>query len=197
MKGVAGISRIDGRGKVYFVQSGGRPFVKIGWTVDVQARLVTLQCGNPDTLKLLAMISGTADDERGWHKRFAHLSVRNEWFILNEEMKAAISDRRAVAKAIRYLRCSAPDLADRDDAISYVLSLRSHGGDRKRGSVSGLDDAKVTAILTDDRSVRAIANDYGVGAMTIHSIRTRKTWRHVPDPRLTPQQQKVISHGPA
>lgn len=187
MRGAAGISRIDGRGKVYFVQSGDRPFVKIGWTIDVQARLTHLQCGNPDTLNLLAIITGTADDERGWHKRFTHLSVRNEWFSLNEEMKAAIANRGAITKAIRIEQCDVPDLTDRDEAIGFILALRerdARSSARRRGSVTGLDEVKVTAILEDERSVRTIAQDYGVGAMTIQNIRSRKTWRHVPDPRL-------------
>jgi hypothetical protein len=140
-----------------------------------------LQCGNPDTLKLLGTVPGTVDDERAWHRRFQHLCVRNEWFNLDADLLAAIAARRNVAKELIEQRYSGAPL-ERDEAVKLILSLReehSRSMMRERGRKTGLTDEKVADILRDGRSVRAIARDYGVGAMTIQNIRSRKTWRHV------------------
>lgn len=177
----AGVMLSDAMGEVYFIQSGERSFVKIGWALDPPARLSQLQCGNPDTLRLLATIPGMLADELAWQVRFAHLSARNEWFHLTQEMVEAISNRNAIAAAIwaeRHPEVGEPDQIDRWCAMIRASRLASV----RRGSMApntNLDEAKVAAIRSDRRCVRAIAAAYGIGKTTVQDIRMRKTWRHV------------------
>ena len=73
---------------IYFIQSGRSRFVKIGYCAgDPNTRLAQLQCGNPETLTLLAVKSGGKDAESYWHSRFSHLRVRGEWFEWCDEIR--------------------------------------------------------------------------------------------------------------
>lgn len=55
-------------------------YVKIGYSVNPEARVGELQTGNPRVLYLLAKMPGTEADERALHARFAHKNVVGEWF---------------------------------------------------------------------------------------------------------------------
>jgi hypothetical protein len=64
---------------IYFIQSGQRPFVKIGYcTGDPRRRLGRLQIGNPEELRLISTKDGGRTEELEWHGRFDHLRVRGE-----------------------------------------------------------------------------------------------------------------------
>jgi hypothetical protein len=69
---------IDVAGAVYFARCGDR--VKIGFSIDPQARLGILQSGNPEPLTLVGWMPGTQDSERNLHQQFSALHVRGEWF---------------------------------------------------------------------------------------------------------------------
>ena len=71
--------QVDGS-VVYFVQAGKLGPVKIGTTTDINARLLDLQCANPDKLTLLGTLPGNADTERALHQAFAAHNIRGEWF---------------------------------------------------------------------------------------------------------------------
>lgn len=76
---------------VYFV-SPGRGLIKIGRTVDLDARLETLQCGSPERLVLLGTVPGGAAVERLFHVAFARCRVGGEWFEMDDEMRAVMSE---------------------------------------------------------------------------------------------------------
>ncbi|MCY1218447.1 hypothetical protein D9M72_303960 [compost metagenome] len=65
-------------GYVYFIKSAG--LVKIGFSSDVLSRLSNLRVGCPVDSKLVAAIPGTEDTELYFHKMFAKLRERGEWF---------------------------------------------------------------------------------------------------------------------
>ncbi|HEY6461145.1 MAG TPA: GIY-YIG nuclease family protein, partial [Polyangiaceae bacterium] len=70
---------------IYVVQPSADPFVKIGQTWDVLARMRGLQTANPRELELLVvMAQADADgwDERSLHYRFRAHHERFEWFRL-------------------------------------------------------------------------------------------------------------------
>ncbi len=66
------------RGWVYFIQAGD--YVKIGYATDIKVRTKTLDTGSPFELVLLRQERGNMDDEARYHKQFAELRVRGEWF---------------------------------------------------------------------------------------------------------------------
>ena len=72
-------------GNIYMVQS--HQFVKIGFTGDLQRRLVTFLTYNPCEIRLLRVIPNkTIGHERWLHRHFAHLRHRHEWYNFHDEM---------------------------------------------------------------------------------------------------------------
>ena len=68
-------------GYVYFIQAGGcRGPVKIGFSINPEERLETLQAGNPLALALEAVVPGSARDEKRLHAVFADGRMTGEWF---------------------------------------------------------------------------------------------------------------------
>jgi hypothetical protein len=74
------------RCSVYFIQNIRTGHVKIGFSTDVRSRLSSLQTSQVDRLALLRLVDGGPATERWLHRRFAHLSVRGEWFAFDSEM---------------------------------------------------------------------------------------------------------------
>lgn len=75
------------KGFVYFIQSGGPAgFIKIGTALNVEKRIALLQCGSPETLRLLKKLPGGHALERQLHKHFVHLHHRGEWFLPGNEL---------------------------------------------------------------------------------------------------------------
>lgn len=54
--------------------------VKVGFSVEPEARVGELQTGNPRPLKLIGKIKGTLDDERALHAKYIDLNLIGEWF---------------------------------------------------------------------------------------------------------------------
>ena len=59
-----------------------RPYCKIGFSTNPEARVAELQTGNPRKLSLLGTIPGTVEDEAAMHQRYIHHNVLQEWFEL-------------------------------------------------------------------------------------------------------------------
>jgi hypothetical protein len=77
---------------VYFIRLG--PYVKVGTSVDVLARIgaLSLAPGN-----LLAVIPGSYDVERVTHHTYARLRAFREWFYFQDELKAHVIDLQRLA----------------------------------------------------------------------------------------------------
>lgn len=78
-------------GVVYFIQSGEKGPIKIGWSEDVARRLAELQTANAHPLRVLGTTPGTLEDELSMHTRFAHLRMEAEWFRCDPEILEFVS----------------------------------------------------------------------------------------------------------
>lgn len=65
---------------LYVIRSGKSAFVKIGRAENIARRLDMLQAGNPEPLRLIRVLPGGAAEEVWFHRRYAHLRTRREWF---------------------------------------------------------------------------------------------------------------------
>lgn len=66
---------------VYFVSGG--TLVKIGWAQNARTRLVDLQHGSPEVLKIIGMIpGGSMPLEQRLHAHFSQFRKHGEWFDL-------------------------------------------------------------------------------------------------------------------
>ena len=76
-------------GYVYVIRGSGGGAVKIGVASSPEIRMAELQCGNPDTLQIVALVGVVGKPavyvEREAHRlaKFAH--ARGEWFHLDTE----------------------------------------------------------------------------------------------------------------
>lgn len=79
---------------IYFIQKQAGP-IKVGYSANVSSRLQTLQTGSPESLTLLAQLSGNRTLERYIHNKFAHLKLEGEWFKPERELLAYIDELKA------------------------------------------------------------------------------------------------------
>lgn len=85
---------------IYFVACPPANAVKIGHTrklhygtIDSNAysRMASMQSACPFALEMLAVCEGDLAREQELHRRFRHLRLRGEWFLLTEEVREFIS----------------------------------------------------------------------------------------------------------
>lgn len=76
-------------GYICFIKSAG--LVKIGFSTDVANRLSNLRVGCPVDANLVAAIPGTEDTESYFHKTFAKLREKGEWFRLEGVLERMLS----------------------------------------------------------------------------------------------------------
>lgn len=70
---------------VYFEDSSGKKFYKIGIATNPKTRMNDLQTANPFELNVLFCFycSDNLKLEKQLHLKFSHLNIKNEWFCLN------------------------------------------------------------------------------------------------------------------
>ena len=69
------------QGYVYCIQEVlDNTYVKIGYSVNPEARVGELQTGNPRVLELFASMPGTLEDERRIHAKYIKDNIVGEWF---------------------------------------------------------------------------------------------------------------------
>lgn len=71
---------------VYFIKAEETPYIKIGFTENLYARISDLQIGCPYKLKVVRTIEGSYREEKLLHTLFAAYHKSNEWFEITEEM---------------------------------------------------------------------------------------------------------------
>lgn len=87
------IEKVNPLSEVYFIETIGAPFVKIGVTQRgcSHVRLTQIANGCPFQLRVLFALPGGFLRERQLHKQFGHLRVRGEWFRFTNEIRDFIS----------------------------------------------------------------------------------------------------------
>ena len=79
---------MKGTGKVYFIKCENA--VKIGYTTDVERRLIQLQTSSPSEMVLLYAFEAEPECEKRLHRKFRKHSIRNEWFCLCDDILSEI-----------------------------------------------------------------------------------------------------------
>lgn len=74
------------REKIYFVLCCSSCRIKIGISSDPRKRRDEMQTGSGGLLKLLGWTTGTVDDERAYHTRFASSRHHGEWFTASPDL---------------------------------------------------------------------------------------------------------------
>jgi hypothetical protein len=77
-------------GFVYFIRMG--PWVKIGYSIDPDRRLRTLQTASPVRLELLFSWPGPAEDEAYVQGLFGEYRAEGEWFRLEGRLADRVDD---------------------------------------------------------------------------------------------------------
>lgn len=158
-------------GYVYFIQAADGGPVKIGWAKDPAARLLTLQCGNPQELVIRStrFFDDAIMAEQNFHKLFWQLRVRGEWFNANPllcdigqcipdddaapidalDLSQFNAQRFSALEVIRdgYAEDKAAQRAareERDASLSTDLD-RSHQWTKHRGSLTVIPDEYLEA----------------------------------------------------
>jgi hypothetical protein len=93
------MSEVPTRSYVYFIAAG--EFIKIGYSRSLRHRLHKLLTDVPDP-ELLWIEDGTVKQEKCFHRQFAHIRARGEWFHKTPELLAFIRQRHLLLR---------PDLA--------------------------------------------------------------------------------------
>lgn len=79
-------------GLIYFAQAGADGPIKIGFCgADIHGRIASIQVGCPHQVKLLGVVCGDRHTEAEFHRRFAHLSLRGEWFAPDSGLLSEIA----------------------------------------------------------------------------------------------------------
>lgn len=71
---------LEESGYYYFIHAPDVGMVKIGYSIDPEERLLSLQIGSPCKLYLIAKYPGDVEDERALHARFSSYRSHGEWF---------------------------------------------------------------------------------------------------------------------
>src|SRR5713101_6596438 len=70
---------------VYFMQGEKTGLIKVGWAIDAEKRLKSLQTGSPDRLTILAVIENQHKDAP-YHTQFRKAWAFGEWFNPTPEL---------------------------------------------------------------------------------------------------------------
>lgn len=110
-------------GRIYFVQAGDDGPIKIGWTMDVERRLLELQNGNHLELRLLGSCEGSEQMEAQLHRRFAMHRMRREWFSPAVEL----------TRHIALMASFGPETSKRKDSSTHLQK----SADKSSGPAKG------------------------------------------------------------
>jgi hypothetical protein len=80
--------KLADKGYVYFAEAKGLNLIKIGTSADPTRRWSSTDC--PVPIKVLRVILGGRRGEAVWHRRFAHLRRKGEWFEGANDLRQAI-----------------------------------------------------------------------------------------------------------
>jgi hypothetical protein len=73
-------------GIVYFIQAEIGGLIKIGYTIDLDKRLRTVQAHSPVPVKVIGTMRGSYEIEQEIHSKFASFRKHGEWFAPSERL---------------------------------------------------------------------------------------------------------------
>lgn len=88
---------------IYFVEAIGCERIKIGYSRNVEGRLLEMQVDCPFDLELLVVTAGAKDIEPAVHDKFRGARVRGEWFEATAELRAFVGELRQGVEVISLL----------------------------------------------------------------------------------------------
>ena len=89
------IQRPEAQGFIYFIDGGEH--IKIGYSRSLESRLHKMGTDVPGEIKLLHIEPGTFKQEKVFHRHFAAIRVRGEWFRKTPELLEFIEQRKHFA----------------------------------------------------------------------------------------------------
>jgi len=113
---------------IYFIQNGLEGDIKIGFSLNPNERIKSLQTGSPSTHRILLVKEGTQKDEEGLHKKFKKFRTKGEWFEPNEEILIFIDQEKENKKneKIVELETKVEHLTNKDQKIVKLETKVKH-----------------------------------------------------------------------
>lgn len=78
---------------VYFILDKLNNAIKIGYTTNLETRLMSLRSMNINKLELIYAVEGDVKLELSLHERFSKDRIKNEWFNYSDDIKAHIKSQ--------------------------------------------------------------------------------------------------------
>ena len=79
-----------GNGRIYFLITEDRRYIKIGYSINVPNRILDLQKSCPLKLILIEDVKGSINEERRLHIAARKYSKHGEWYYFNEQLLNSI-----------------------------------------------------------------------------------------------------------
>lgn len=95
---------MNDKGIIYFLKERDTPYVKIGFTTNLDKRWKDLEASNPRTLDLIHQIDGDVSNEHELHAVFKDYRVKGEWFVIGDELDTFIQKEMSLDAYREYLR---------------------------------------------------------------------------------------------
>lgn len=90
MPKLLGNEQSPAEGVVYFLKMA--QYVKIGFTLDFKTRFAAIDRGLPEEPEVLATVAAPRSVEATLHRRLSPISLRGEWYLDCNEVRAAMAD---------------------------------------------------------------------------------------------------------
>lgn len=143
---------------VYFVGIKGQPYVKIGWTTNMKARLKDFRISSPFALEEIGQFPGCNKVEKMCHRAISLHSVRGEWF-----------KRDAAVSLLGFIQ-SAPTV---EEGIAAYKAQLPKVDQYTREQYLG-DVAAILRAVLETHTVQETASALGVSYETIVNARDAK-----------------------
>lgn len=95
-------SYAEARRVIYVLKAEGLDRYKIGYSSDVERRLIGMQSLSPVDLECLGVLEGGVPDERILHDQFDAFRVKGEWFRGSPEMDALVATLSPMPRRTRH-----------------------------------------------------------------------------------------------
>lgn len=130
---------------IYFIQRVPDGPIKIGRAVNPEARLRTLQTGNPEPLGILLTVPGGKAREAEVHAALVESHISGEWYRPTQEVFACIERLREPEFEVRGLKAYA--VLRRRDASSPTTSCPFCGEPHRHGEDDGHRSAHCVRVV--------------------------------------------------